>query len=61
MFEGCAELVAEFDDIERQLADPAIHSDVDAARRLARRHAELKTVVEAYRLWLRLGDDEAGT
>lgn len=59
MFEGCAELVAEFEDIERRLADPAIHTNVDAARKLARRHAELKSVVETYRLWQRLGDDEA--
>ncbi|MBU6213571.1 MAG: peptide chain release factor 1 [Actinomycetales bacterium] len=59
MFEGCAELVAEFDDVERRLADPSVHADADASRRLARRHAELKPVVEAYRLWVRLGEDEA--
>ena len=59
MFEGCVELVAEFEDIERQLADSAVHADVEAARRLARRHAALKSVVETFRLWQRLGDDEA--
>ena len=59
MFEGCAELVAEFEDVERRLADPVVHADADASRRLARRHAELKPVVEAYRLWVRLAGDHA--
>jgi peptide chain release factor 1 len=44
-----AELVNEYADLERQLADPAIHSDVDRARNLGRRYAELGPIVETVR------------
>jgi len=37
VFEHVAELVAEHDDLERQLADPAVHTDQAVARRLGRR------------------------
>ncbi|MFM7212791.1 MAG: peptide chain release factor 1 [Actinomycetota bacterium] len=52
MFESCAELVAEYSDVEARLADPAVHGDQAAARRLGRRFAELGPVVAAYREWL---------
>jgi peptide chain release factor 1 len=52
MFESCAELVAEYADVETRLADPAVHGDQAAARRLGRRFAELGPVVAAYREWL---------
>jgi peptide chain release factor 1 len=52
MFESCAELVAEYADVEARLADPAVHGDQAAARRLGRRFAELGPVVAAYREWL---------
>lgn len=51
MFETCVDLVAEYADVEAQLADPAVHSDQVAARRLGRRFAELGPVVAAYREW----------
>jgi peptide chain release factor 1 len=44
-------LLAEHADLERQLADPAVHADASRARRLGRRYAELTGVVEAYRSW----------
>jgi peptide chain release factor 1 len=44
-----AELLAEHARIERELADPAVHADQDAARRLGKRYAELTPVVEAHR------------
>ena len=35
------ELIAEHADLERRLADPAVHSDAGQARSLGRRYAEL--------------------
>ena len=35
------ELLAEHAELERRLADPSVHSDQNAARKLGRRHAEL--------------------
>src|SRR5690606_36439923 len=46
--------------IERELADPAVHSDAARARALGRRYAELGRVVAAYRaLQQAAGDAEA--
>jgi peptide chain release factor 1 len=39
-----AALLAEYDDLERRLADPAIHADQAAARRVGRRFAELAPI-----------------
>ncbi len=39
------ELLAEYADVEKALADPAVHADQDAARKLGRRFAELSPVV----------------
>ena len=58
MFESCEALSAEYDDLESQLADPALHSDPSAARRVGKRHAQLRPVVESYRRWLELSEDE---
>ncbi len=58
MFESVAELLAEHADVERALADPAVHSDPDQARRLGQRYAELGPIVTTYRDWLSAGDDE---
>ncbi len=57
MFESCADLAAEYAEVEAQLADPAVHADQAAARRLGRRFAELGPVVAAYREWLSACDD----
>jgi len=58
MFESCTALEREYDDLERQLADPALHADPAAARRVGKRHAQLRPVVATYRHWLQLGEDE---
>ncbi|HHV21729.1 MAG TPA: peptide chain release factor 1 [Propionibacterium sp.] len=47
MFESAAPLRAEHAELEARLADPAVHSDVGLARKLARRYAELTPVVKA--------------
>jgi len=53
----CEPLVAEHADLERRLADPAVHADPALARRLGRRYAELTRVVEALRAWRAAQDD----
>jgi peptide chain release factor 1 len=57
MFESCEALVTEYADLEVQLADPAIHADQGAARKLGTRYAALRHTVTNYRAWLTLGDD----
>ena len=57
MVDQLEELVAEYAELERKLADPAIHADQGQARTLGRRYAELGPVVAAYKDWRRLGDD----
>lgn len=59
MFETCVALEREYEDLEQQMSDPALHADPAAARRVGKRHASLRPVVAAYRQWLQLGEDEA--
>ena len=51
MFEAVKALLAEHEELEQRLADPAVHADQDLARRLARRYAELSPVVAAHAAW----------
>ncbi len=44
-------LLDEYADIERQLQDPSVHTDVGRAKTLGRRFAELGRVVAAHRAW----------
>ncbi len=57
MFDACVEMMAEFMAIEERLAQPGVHANPAEARRLSRRHAELRPIIEAYREWIVLGDD----
>lgn len=57
MFDRCEELVAEYDELEARLADPALHADQREARKVGKRHAILRPTIESYRRWLRLGED----
>ena len=59
MFDSCVVLLDEYADVERELADPAVHGDQSAARRLGRRYAELGPVVAAYREWRTASEDLA--
>ncbi|WP_031505881.1 peptide chain release factor 1 [Streptomyces megasporus] len=59
MFEAVEELIGEHADLEKQLADPAVHADQARARRLNRRYAELTPIVGAYRAWKSTDDDIA--
>lgn len=44
--EAVAPLLAEYADLEKQLADPDLHSDQGRARRVGRRYAELGRIVK---------------
>ncbi|HEV7624396.1 MAG TPA: peptide chain release factor 1 [Amnibacterium sp.] len=58
-FASVAPLVAEHADLERQLADPALHADAGRARRVGRRYAELGQIVAAHTAWRQFADDLA--
>ena len=57
MFEQVADLVAERADLERRLADPAVHADQSVARALGRRYAQLGPIVTTYQAWRQAGED----
>ena len=51
MFEAVESLQSEYADVEARLADPDVHTDPGAAKRLGRRYSELTPVIAAYRAW----------
>lgn len=59
MLESAAALVQEHADLEKQLADPAVHADLDAVRTLNKRYAALAPTVAAYHAWHAATDDLA--
>ncbi len=59
MFERLADLAAEHAQLEKDLADPALHTDQDRARKLSRRYGELTPIVQAYTEWQQTSQDEA--
>ncbi|WP_130011888.1 peptide chain release factor 1 [Serinicoccus sediminis] len=60
MFDSARPLLEEHADIEQRLADPAVHGDPAALRRLNTRYAALTPTVTAYRRWeTAAGDLEA--
>ena len=58
-FASAIELVNEYADLEKQMADPGIHADANNARKLGRRYAQLGPVVAGYRKWKQSVDDLA--
>ncbi len=57
MFEAVEELIGEHADLERRLADPALHADQAGARRVNKRYAELTPIIAAYHAWKQTGED----
>jgi peptide chain release factor 1 len=57
VFEAVEELIAEHADLEKRMADPAVHANPGAARSLGRRYAQLTPIIETYTRWKSLGDD----
>jgi peptide chain release factor 1 len=53
------DLTSEYADIEKRLADPAVHADQAEARRLGKRYAELRPIVEVARDLHAAQDDAA--
>jgi len=49
MLERLADLEREYEDVLRQLADPAVISDQNALRDVSRRHKQLEPIVQRYR------------
>ncbi|MEY4444065.1 MAG: hypothetical protein RL301_144 [Actinomycetota bacterium] len=58
-FAKALELLNEYADLEKQMADPSIHADAGKARQLGRRYAQLGPVVAGYRAWKKSEDDLA--
>ena len=58
MFDRLGELAGEHAELERALADPGVHADAGQARTLAKRYAELTPIVNAYREYKQVGEDE---
>jgi peptide chain release factor 1 len=59
MFEAVSELLAEHAELEKKMADPAVHADAAEARRLGRRYAELSPIVATHRAWSQAAEDVA--
>ncbi len=59
MFEAVETLLTEYADVEGRLADPDVHGDPGAAKRLGRRYSELTPVIAAYRAWQAASGDVA--
>ena len=59
MFESVQALLAEHDELQRELSDPALHSDAARAKKVNRRYAELSRIVHAHAAWLQAGEDLA--
>src|SRR5699024_9986997 len=56
-FAAVEPLLAEYAEVEQELADPQVHTDQGRARRLGRRYAELGRIVGAYRTWHQATED----
>ena len=57
MFESVAVLLAEHEDLQTQLSDPAVHADAARAKKINRRYAEVSRIKSAYEGWLAAGED----
>ncbi|NBQ59778.1 MAG: peptide chain release factor 1 [Actinobacteria bacterium] len=56
-FSKVNELLSEYESLEAQMADPAIHADQNRARSLGKRYAQLGPVIEGYRAYKLAEDD----
>ena len=54
------DLISEYAGIEERLADPSVHADQSLARKLGKRYAELRPIVETHRE-LSATEDDLGT
>ena len=56
-FGAVEDLLKEYDEVEKALADPEVHNDRTKARTLGRRYAELGRIVAAARKYYQIVDD----
>jgi peptide chain release factor 1 len=56
-FASAHEMVREYQELERLMADPSIHEDQGKARQLGRRYAQLGPVVAGFNEWKSAADD----
>ncbi|QEE61758.1 peptide chain release factor 1 [Salinibacterium sp. dk2585] len=59
MFESVAVLLAEHEDLQTQLSDPALHADAARAKKVNRRYAELSQIKSAHEHWVQAQQDLA--
>jgi peptide chain release factor 1 len=59
VFESVATLLTELEQLQQQLADPALHADGARARKVNRRYAELSQIAAAHGGWRQAEDDLA--
>jgi hypothetical protein len=57
VFEAVQGLVTEQAELERELAEPAIHADPIRAKRVGQRYAEVSNIVRTYSRWLEVSGD----
>jgi peptide chain release factor 1 len=57
MFESVKTLLDEHEQLQEQLADPALHADPARAKKVNRRYSQLSQIKVAYDGWHALGDD----
>jgi len=56
-FASAHEMVREYQELEKEMADPSIHDDQGKARKLGRRYAQLGPVVAGFNAWKTAADD----
>ncbi|MFM9151383.1 MAG: peptide chain release factor 1 [Candidatus Planktophila sp.] len=56
-FASAHEMVREYQELEKLMADPSIHEDQGKARQLGRRYAQLGPVVSGFHEWKSAADD----
>ena len=56
-FASAHEMVREYQELEKQMADPSIHEDQGKARQLGRHYAQLGPVVAGFNAWKTAADD----
>jgi peptide chain release factor 1 len=59
VFDSVQTLLAEHEQLQQQLADPAIHADAARAKKVNRRYAELSQIVTAHTQWQQAQEDLA--
>ena len=60
MLQKLQDVEKRFDELERQLVDPAVIGNQDAYRGIAKQHSDLQPVIAAYREWMAVSEEIEG-